>query len=171
MTLIVIIELLTDKDYICTRWSEAVLQLDAYFFLLASLIGFNHPVVVSYQDGLQEFRKNVVFIKSALSDWHGTEIGAIVFVYYFHVRGYLSMQWDSTTRIAIVLDFSNAFVHFTMTSKVSHFLDPGDVPVLQRIMSRQVSTTTPTTKNAAHQEPPSTTSEPAQEQSKCKTHF
>ena len=72
-------------------------------------------------------------IESALSDWHGTEIGAIVFVYYFHVqvRGYLAMQWDSSTRLAMVPDFSDAFVHFAMTSKVSHFTDPSDVSVLR----------------------------------------
>ena len=90
LTLTDIRELSTAKDYICTQWSEAVLQLDAYLPLLASLIRFNHPVVVSYQDGFREFHKNAVAIKSALSD----EIGAIVIVYYFHVRvrWYLAMQ-------------------------------------------------------------------------------
>ena len=55
LTLTDIKELSTAKGYICTRWSEAVLQLNAYLPLLASLIGFNHPVVVSYQAGLRDF--------------------------------------------------------------------------------------------------------------------
>ena len=47
-------ELLAAKGYIWTRWSEAVLQLEAYLILLlVSLIGYNHLVVVSYQDGLR----------------------------------------------------------------------------------------------------------------------
>ena len=68
LTLTDIKELSTEKGYICTRWPEAVLQLDAYLPLLAALIGFNHPVVVSYQAGLQEFHKNAVAIESVLSD-------------------------------------------------------------------------------------------------------
>ena len=133
LTLTNIKELSTAKGYICTRWSEAVLQLDAYLPLLASLIGFNHPMVVSYQAGMREFCKNAVAIESALSDRHGPEIGAIVFVYYFHVqvRGYLAMQWDSSTRLTMIPDFSDAFVRFAMTSEVSHFPDPSDVPVLR----------------------------------------
>ena len=69
-----------------------MLQLEAYLPLLASLIGYNHLMVVSYQDGLGEFLKNPMAIESALSNQHGTEIGAIVFFYYFHVwvRGYLA---------------------------------------------------------------------------------
>ena len=167
-------ELSTAKGYICTQWSEAVLQLDAYLPLLASLIEFNHPVVVSYQDRLREFHKNPVAIESALSDWHGTEIGAIVFVYYFHVwvRGYLAMQWDSSTRITMVPEIFDDFVHFAMTSKVSHFPDPSDVPVLRRIVSHRVSATTPPAQNAPHQEPPSTSPELAQEQGNVKNlHF
>ena len=70
--------------------------------------------------------------------------------------------------MAMVPDFSDVFVHFAMTSKVSHFPDPGDVPVLRRIVSRRVLTMTPTTKNAAHQDPPSTCSETAREQRNVK---
>ena len=46
------------------------------------------------------------------------------------------MQWDSSTRLAMVPDFSDAFGHFAMSSKVSHFPDPSDVPVLRQIVSR-----------------------------------
>ena len=49
LTLLDIKELSVTKGYICTRWSEALLQLDAYLSLLPPFIGFNHPVVVSYQ--------------------------------------------------------------------------------------------------------------------------
>ena len=75
-----------------------------------------------------------------MSDCHGTEIGAIVFVYYFHVwaRGYLSMQWNSLMRLKNVPDFFDAFVHSAMTSEVSHFPDPSDFPVLCKIVSRRV---------------------------------
>ena len=135
LTLDNIEELSTAKGYICTRWSEAVLQLEAYLPLLASLIGHDHPVVVSYQDGLREFRKkNSVAIESTLSTRHGAEIGAIVFVYYFHVwvRGYLAMKWNSSTRLKIVSHFSDAFFHFAMTSEVSHFPDPSDVIMLRK---------------------------------------
>ena len=52
LTLTNIKELSTTNGYNCTRWSEAVLQLGAYLPILASLIGSNHPVVVSYQEGL-----------------------------------------------------------------------------------------------------------------------
>ena len=103
-----------------------------------------------------------------------SEIGAIVFVYYFHVwvRVYLVMQWDSSTRMAMVPDFSDAFVHFAMKFEVSHFSDPSDGPVLRPIMSHLVLTTTPTTQNAAHQEPPYTSSKPAKEQRNIKhLHF
>ena len=50
-------ELSAAKCYICTRRSKALLQLDASLPLLASLIGYNQPMVVSYQEGLREFRK------------------------------------------------------------------------------------------------------------------
>ena len=77
LTLTVIKELSVAKDYIYTRWLEALLQLDAYLPLLASLIDFNRPVVVSYQKGLREFCKNSVAIEAALSNRHGPEIGEI----------------------------------------------------------------------------------------------
>ena len=140
LTLTNIVELPAARGYIYTQWSEAVLQLDACPPLLASLIGYNHPVGVSYQERLREFRKNPVAIQAALSDRYRTEIGAIVFVHYFHVwvRGYLSMQWDSSMRMKNVPDLFNAFVHFVMTSEVSHFPDPSDIPVLRCIVSRKV---------------------------------
>ena len=82
------------------------------------------------------------------------------------------MQWDSSTRLAMVPDFSDALVHFAMTSEVSHFPDPSDVPVLRRVVSQRVPITMPTITNAAHQEPPSTSLEPAQEQQNVKNlHF
>ena len=89
-----------------------------------------------------------------------------MFVYYFHVwvKEYLSIQWDASMRIKNVPDFSDAFVHFAMTSEVSHFPDPSDVPVLCQIISRRVSIKTPMTQNAGNQRVPSTSSEPAQEQ-------
>ena len=64
-----------------------------------------------------------------------------MFVYYFHVhvRGYLSMQWNSSTWIKIVPDISDAFLHFEPTSEVSHFPDPSAVPVQRQILSRRVS--------------------------------
>ena len=62
LTLTDIKELSMTKGYICTQWSEPVLQLDTYLPLLASLIGFNHLGVVSYQAGLREFCKNAVAI-------------------------------------------------------------------------------------------------------------
>ena len=57
-----------------------MLRLETYLPLLVSLIGYNHLMVVSYQDGLREFCKNPVAIESALLDRNETEIGAIVFV-------------------------------------------------------------------------------------------
>ena len=105
-----------------------------------------------------------------MSDRHGTGIGAITFVYYFHVRvsGYLSIQWDASMQIRDVPDFSNAFVHFAMTSEVPHFPDPSDVPVLRRIVSRRVSIKMPTAQTAGHPEAPPTSSEPIQEQRNAK---
>ena len=82
------------------------------------------------------------------------------------------MQWDSSNRLTMIPDFPDAFVHFAMTSEVSHFPDPSDVPVLRRIVSRRISTTTPPIRNAAHQAPSPTSSEPAQEQQNVKNlHF
>ena len=60
------------------------------------------------------------------------------------------MQWDSPTRLTMIPDFSDAFVYFAMTSKVSHFPDPSDVPVLRRIVSRRVSTPTPSIRPATY---------------------
>ena len=97
-----------------------------------------------------------------------------MFVYYFHVRvrGYLAMQWDSPTRLTMIPDFSDAFVHFAMTSEVSHFPDPSDAPVLRQILSRRVLTPTPSIRPATNQATPSKSSEPAQDQRNVKNlHF
>ena len=75
------------------------------------------------------------------------------------------MQWDSSTKI--VPNLLDAFVPFALTPEVSHFPDPSDVPVLQRIVTRRVLVKAPNAHRFGLHGAPSPSSEPAQDPTAC----
>eukprot|EP00536_Pseudo-nitzschia_multiseries_P000332 jgi/Psemu1/62571/estExt_Genemark1.C_40209 len=76
----------TNKRYICTNWTEAIVQLRAYLPLLGALLGWQHPVVRYYAKGFP---------------------GPTVMVYLFQVQvcGWLEKQWNATEPLGDYPDF------------------------------------------------------------------
>eukprot|EP00536_Pseudo-nitzschia_multiseries_P019377 jgi/Psemu1/60416/gm1.60416_g len=89
------LELQKTKAYIPVDWTKATTQLKSYLAVLATILGTNHEVVTSYQQGLMRLKIQQMPLCSAIADELGELITPAIVIYYFQIRG---NQW---TRYAL----------------------------------------------------------------------
>eukprot|EP00536_Pseudo-nitzschia_multiseries_P018025 jgi/Psemu1/53778/gm1.53778_g len=62
------LELQKTKAYIPVDWTEATTQLESYLAVLATILGLNHDVVTSYQQGLRRLKIQQMPLRRAIAD-------------------------------------------------------------------------------------------------------
>eukprot|EP00536_Pseudo-nitzschia_multiseries_P012565 jgi/Psemu1/32459/gm1.32459_g len=62
------LELQKTKAYIPVDWTEATTQLESYLAVLATILGLNHDVVTSYQQGLRRLKIQQMPLQRAIAD-------------------------------------------------------------------------------------------------------
>ena len=61
------IALAANKGYVCTDWTEAIIQIKAYLPLLGALLGWYHPVVKQYRAGFKYLDSIQLSLRTALA--------------------------------------------------------------------------------------------------------
>ena len=120
------------KGYIPVDWTEALLQLEGYLPVLATLIGTDHPLVRNYLSGLDRLKRIQLTLRHALKDECGGKLAPAILVYYFQirVRCWLEDQWDSDTPVEAP-SFTQEFRTFKLSRNLNWLPGISDVPALQ----------------------------------------
>eukprot|EP00536_Pseudo-nitzschia_multiseries_P018656 jgi/Psemu1/56628/gm1.56628_g len=115
------LELQKTKAYIPVDWTEATTQLESYLAVLATVLGINHEVVKSYQQGLLRLKIQQMPLQWAIADEMGELLTPAIVVYYLQirVRGWLEEQWESAFTIPS-FDFGEDFQHIPDPPQVTN---------------------------------------------------
>eukprot|EP00536_Pseudo-nitzschia_multiseries_P014511 jgi/Psemu1/38982/gm1.38982_g len=134
------LELQKTKAYIPVDWTEATTQLESYLAVLATILGLNHDVVTSYQQGLRRLKIQQMPLRQAIADEVGEFFTPAIVVYYFQirVRGCLEEQWEAASTIPSP-DFGVDFHAFRMSQNLNW------LPMSPMWVPRGSATTTTTT--------------------------
>eukprot|EP00536_Pseudo-nitzschia_multiseries_P017988 jgi/Psemu1/53538/gm1.53538_g len=108
------------KAYIPVDWTEATTQLESYLAVLATILGLNHDVVTSYQQGLRRLKIQQMPLRRAIADKVGEFLTPAIVVYYFQirVRWWLEEQWEAAS-ILPSPDFGVDFHTFRMSQNLN----------------------------------------------------
>eukprot|EP00536_Pseudo-nitzschia_multiseries_P001333 jgi/Psemu1/3095/gm1.3095_g len=114
------LELQKTKAYIPVDWTEATMQLESYLAVLATILGLNHDVVTSYQQGLRRLKIQQMPLRRAIADEVGEFLTPAIVVYYFQIRvqGWLEEQWEAVSTL-LSLDFGVDFHTFRMSQNLN----------------------------------------------------
>eukprot|EP00536_Pseudo-nitzschia_multiseries_P011744 jgi/Psemu1/29809/gm1.29809_g len=114
------LELQKTKAYIPVDWTEATTQLESYLAVLATILGLNHDVVTSYQQGLRRLKIQQMPLRRAIADEVGEFLTPAIVVYYFQirVRGWLEEEWEAASTLPSP-DFGVDFHTFRMTQNLN----------------------------------------------------
>ncbi|VEU39857.1 unnamed protein product, partial [Pseudo-nitzschia multistriata] len=136
------------KGYIPVDWTEALLQLEGYLPVLATLIGTDHPLVRNYLSGLDRLKRIQLTLRHALKDECGGKLAPAILVYYFQirVRCWLEDQWDSDTPVEAP-SFTQEFRTFKLSRNLNWLPGISDVPALQGL--RKPTTPAPSARTPA----------------------
>ena len=128
------------KGYVTTDWTKALMQIEGYFPIAATLLGVTHPVVHNYQRGLDILSKSQLSLRWELVSEYGYLLAPALMVHYFQLqmRRWLEVQWDSDNTIP-PLDFAQYIWTFKM-SKIFHWLPSmSNIPVLKALRKSPVT--------------------------------
>eukprot|EP00536_Pseudo-nitzschia_multiseries_P015060 jgi/Psemu1/41151/gm1.41151_g len=114
------LELQKTKAYILVDWTEATTQLESYLAVLTTILGINHDVVTSYQQGLWQLKIQQMPLQRAIADEIGELLTPVIVVYYFQirVRGWLEEHWESAFTIPFP-DLGDDFHTFQMSQNLN----------------------------------------------------
>ena len=131
------------KGYVPIEWTEAVLQVEGYLPVLATLLGVEHPLVRNYLNGLDRLKRIQLGLRHALVDECGTQLAQAILVYYFQlwVWCWLEEQWDTDATIEVP-SFTQEFLIFKMSKNLSWLPVVSDVPALKELKVSYPKSTT-----------------------------
>eukprot|EP00536_Pseudo-nitzschia_multiseries_P007834 jgi/Psemu1/18871/gm1.18871_g len=126
------LELQTTKAYIPVNWTEATTQLESYLAVLATILGINHDMVTSCQQGLRWLKIQQMPLRRAIANEIGELFTPGIVVYYFQirVRGWLEEQWKSTITIPSP-DFGDDSHTFQMSQNLNWLPNASNVAALR----------------------------------------
>eukprot|EP00536_Pseudo-nitzschia_multiseries_P019462 jgi/Psemu1/60820/gm1.60820_g len=138
------LELQKTKAYIPVDWTEATTQLESYLAVLATILGLNHDVITSYQQGLRRLKIQQMPLRRAIADEMGEFLTPAIVVYYFQirVRGWLEEQWEAAS-ILPSPDFGVDFHTFRMSQNLNWLPNVSNVVAL-RLLRRPDPPPSPT---------------------------